>query len=96
MAEAVAIGALSVAASVASNWMEPTTFPARHEESHRKEMDRLQKNTDHWYKGISDQEVNSDEELEFQKRFVGAEHERKEKSTETVFRTTKIPLFLIP
>ena len=66
MAEAAAIGSLGVAASVASKWIGPTAFAARHEESHRKEMDQLQKSTDRWYKEISDQEVNSDEELEFQ------------------------------
>ncbi|KAF9069531.1 hypothetical protein BDP27DRAFT_720538 [Rhodocollybia butyracea] len=65
MAEAVVLAGIGAAATASSQWIGPSTFTARHEESQRKKMGDIQLYNDRWY-NIPDQEVDSDEEKEFQ------------------------------
>ncbi|KAF9048164.1 hypothetical protein BDP27DRAFT_1346070 [Rhodocollybia butyracea] len=66
MAEAAVLAVVGAAAT--SQWAGPSTFTARHEESHRKEIGDIQLYNDRWYNNIPDQEVDSDEEKEFRSR----------------------------
>ncbi|KAF9069530.1 hypothetical protein BDP27DRAFT_1447691 [Rhodocollybia butyracea] len=78
MAEAAVLAVLGGAATASSQWVGPSAFTARHEESHRKEMGDIQLYNDRWYNNIPDQEVDSDEEKDFQRRRDEARQRVKE------------------